>query len=290
MRTLLAAACLLAACAGEPDARARGKPAACAVNYPLAYFAERIAGDSVEVRRPFPADGERPDDAAIETGQQADLILLNGAGYAKWLEQTSLPPSKCVHTSASFEKRYIAVADAVTHGHGPKGTHAHGGWAFTTWLDPTLAVEHAEAIREALVGLLPEQAAALNGRFEDLERDLLELDRQLQTAASRKPLLGSHPVYQYLARRYGLDLRSVHWEPREMPDAKAWQELEALLWKHPARCMLWEAEPRAETAARLKALGVRSVVFDPCGTVPAKGDFLSVMKSNAAALRQAFGE
>ena len=65
MRTLLAAACLMAACADEPVAPARGgQPVVCAVNYPLAYLAERIAGDSVEVLRPFPADGERPDDAA----------------------------------------------------------------------------------------------------------------------------------------------------------------------------------------------------------------------------------
>ena len=27
------------------------------------------------------------------------------------------------------------------------------------------------------------------------------------------PLLGSHPVYQYLAARYVLNARAVHWEP-----------------------------------------------------------------------------
>jgi len=51
--------------------------------------------------------------------------------------------------------------------------------------------------------------------------------------------------------------------------------------------MLWEAEPLAETAAQLEALGVRVVVFDPCGNRPDEGDWLSVMRSNIQALTDA---
>ena len=39
---------------------------------------------------------------------------------------------------------------------------------------------------------------------------------------------------------------------------------------------------------KLQALGVRSLVFDPCGNTPEQGDFLSVMQQNAARLEQAF--
>ena len=38
---------------------------------------------------------------------------------------------------------------------------------------------------------------------------------------------------------------------------------------------------------KLQALGVRSLVFDPCGNTPEQGDFLSVMQQNAARLEQA---
>ena len=58
-----------------------------------------------------------------------------------------------------------------------------------------------------------------------------------------------------------------------------------LLESHSARVMLWEAKPRVETSDRLKALGVRSVVFAPCANVPATGDFISIMRQNIAALR-----
>ena len=107
---------------------------------------------------------------------------------------------------------------------------------------------------------------------------------------SKRPLVGSHPVYQYLARRYSLNLLSVHWEPDELPSEQAMRELRELLETHPAKWMLWEGEPLAETVRALAELGIESVVFDPCGNVPDAGDYLSVMRRNAANLARAFGE
>ncbi|NBO50675.1 MAG: hypothetical protein EBU80_13370 [Chitinophagia bacterium] len=44
--------------------------------------------------------------------------------------------------------------------------------------------------------------------------------------------------------------------------------------------MIWEGEPEKESVAKLEAIGVKSLVFDPCGNVPDGGNFLSVMKAN----------
>jgi zinc transport system substrate-binding protein len=57
-----------------------------------------------------------------------------------------------------------------------------------------------------------------------------------------RPLLGSHPVYQYLARRYGLSLVELHWEPEVVPDEAALGDLKEILAEHPAAVMLWEGE------------------------------------------------
>ena len=63
------------------------------VNYPLKYFAERIGGDHVEVVFPAPAGIDPvywiPDIPSIIAYQQADLILINGANYAKWVDKVS---------------------------------------------------------------------------------------------------------------------------------------------------------------------------------------------------------
>ena len=118
------------------------------VNYPLAYFAERIGGDHVEVVFPAPADVDpaywMPDKETISRYQRADLILLNGAHYAKWIEKVALPRAKMVNTSRKFKEKYIRMAAEVTHSHGAAGEHAHEDAAFTLWLDFELAVMQAE--------------------------------------------------------------------------------------------------------------------------------------------------
>jgi len=257
------------------------------VNYPLQYFARRIGGDDVEVAFPAPPDVDpafwEPGPEVVAAYQASDLILLSGAGYARWVQRAALPPSRVVDTSRGFRDRLIVREDATVHSHGPGGEHSHGDVAFTVWLDPTLAVEQAAAIRDGLIVARPEREAAFRERYGELERELMEVDHRLEeitARASDRAVLGSHPVYQYLARRYGLDLRSVHFEPDEEPDADAWGELERLLVEHPADRMLWEGVPLEATAARLHELGIDSVVFDPCGNVPAKGDFLTVMRAN----------
>ena len=63
-----------------------------------------------------------------------------------------------------------------------------------------------------------------------------------------------------------------------------WQALDRLLAGHPARIMIWEAEPLPEVAERLRRRGVRSIVYAPCANVPDEGDFLVVMRANVERL------
>jgi zinc transport system substrate-binding protein len=278
--------------APQPTSGEDGVLSVYVVNYPLEYFAKRIGRDRVMVTSPAPAGEDpafwSPDAEAVLAYQGADLILLSGAGYAKWVEVATLPRSKLVNTSAAFEDRLIRVESDLTHSHGPEGEHSHGETAFTVWLDLGLAVEQARAITEALAAARPEHAAVFEEGFSSLERDLLAVDAELAELAAEgrdRAVLGSHPVYQYLARRHELDLASVHFEPDEFPDEAAWSGLEALLNEHHAGWMLWEGEPLAEIASRLQDAGVESAVFDPCGNRPSEGDFLTVMRSNVDNLR-----
>jgi zinc transport system substrate-binding protein len=261
------------------------------VNYPLMYFAERVGGPDVRVALPAPADGDPaywdPGPEQIALYQEADLILLNGASYAKWVPRVSLPTSRMVDTSASFADRYIPLTGETTHSHGDTGEHQHGGVAFTTWLDPVQAIAQAEAIQEALARLRPEAAAGFQERFAALEADLRELDDRFAaviTEGGSRSLLFSHPVYQYFIRHYEIDGAAVHWEPEEQPTPEQWKELKALLSARSSRLMVWEGTPEPATVAGLKEQGLDSVVFDPCGGVPEEGDYLSVMRKNASRL------
>ena len=275
--------------------KAETQPTVYVVNYPLAYFAERIGGEQIEVVFPAPVDGDpafwQPDVDAIAGFQAADLILLNGATYAKWLQTTSLPKAKMIHTSRSFETDYIHIEDSAVHTHGPTGEHSHAGTAFTTWLDFRQAAEQALAVLEALSNLQPQHRSVFEQRYTELQEDLLLLDERLHSGLAlqdAQPLVASHPVYQYLSRRYGLNIRSVLWEPEAMPDEAGWQELTSILQSHPAEWMVWEGDPLPESVERLQSLGVRSLVFDPCGNRAEDGDFLAVMQQNVDRLLKAF--
>jgi len=261
------------------------------VNYPLAYFAQRIGGVLVDVHFPVPADVDpafwSPDADTIAEFQTADLILLNGAGYAKWVDRAALPSSRVVNTSEAISNRLLPLEGTVTHSHGPQGEHEHGGYAFTTWLDPELAIQQAQAIEAAISVLRPEDEPEIRQRMESLKSEIYDIDGRLAAAAKTlgdEPLLFSHPVYQYLINRYELNAVEVHWEPDQAPDGHAWEHLQELLQSHPAKWMLWEGEPLEETVAGLAKLGVESVVFDPCGNRPEGGDYQEVMTANAVRL------
>ena len=265
------------------------------VNYPLQYFAERIGGDHVEVTLPAPTDEDpaywTPSVAEIGAYQQADLILLNGAGYAKWISKVSLPRSKTIDTSKSFKDRYIAVKEVTTHSHGPEGEHAHEDLAFTTWLDPSLASMQAEAVLKALIRKRPELKSEFQANFRSLRSDLQLLDDRLKGIVSQRPetpLLFSHPVYDYLIQRYGINARSVHWEPDEVPTEQNLAELKRVLENHPAQWMIWEGAPIKSAVETLAALGIESVIFNPCANRPPSGDYMSVMQQNATNLETVY--
>jgi len=265
------------------------------VNYPLQYFAERIGVDHVNVVFPAPADIDpaywMPDTKTISDYQKADLILLNGAGYAKWVNKATLPRFRMVDTSAGFKDRYIETAEILTHSHGSEGEHAHESLAFTTWIDFSLAAQQAKAIAASLGRKRPELKELFQKNYQTLEQDLLKLDQDLKKLFSKdpsRPLVVSHPVYDYFARRYELNIRSVHWEPGEIPTNEQMMELSRILKEHPAKWMLWEGEPIRDPVKRLSSIGVESLVFDPCGNRPNKGDFLSVMRKNVENLKPVY--
>lgn len=116
----------------------------------------------------------------------------------------------------------------MTHQHGSGGEHSHAGTAFTTWLDFSQAIQQASAIKSAMVKQRPELADDFRHNFVLLERELNGLDQALMVTVNEKfgrLFMASHPVYQYLARRYNISLESVMWEPDVLPDRAQWAEL-----------------------------------------------------------------
>ena len=284
----------LAACedSGTDGSSAPGHPSRSSsvriytVNYPLAWMAERIGGDAIEVVLPIPQGMDpthwQPAPEVVLDYQSADLVLLNGVGYAGWIRFASLSEGKLVDTSRGLEDRFVEAGE-ITHTHGPDGEHDHGNVASHTWLDPAIATRQAEAVSKALTALGIDDEGALRARLAIVQSDLAGLDQRLAAILGPwrdKGVLYSHPVYQYLDSRYELGGRSVTWEPGQDPGEEEWQGLASRLAERPASIMLWEGDPLPSIAERLRQLGVEPVVFDLGALPPAEGDYLTIMNKN----------
>jgi len=261
--------------------------------YPTKYFTERIGGDLVDVVCPVPADGDaifwEPDRETVRAYQQADLVVVNGAEFAKWVRKASLPEHRVVNTAQPFADEFITYEHARVHSHGKAGEHAHEGLDGHTWVDPVNAVAQADEIRKALVARFPEHEAEYERRFAALEEDLNALDKTLKAyraAYTNQPLLASHPAYNYIARRYGWNIENLDLDPEEIPSEETIRGIGATLRKHPARYLIWEAYPDAAIVDRLKKeLGLISMEFSPCEllseeVLAAGEDYLTVMRRN----------
>lgn len=271
------------------------KPIIAVVNYPLYYFTKSIAGEYVDVYLPA-LKGDpvywKLDARQVNNFQKADLILANGAGYAKWMEKVSLPSSKIVNTSAGFQDKWIELEEEVTHSHGPEGEHVHRGIASTTWINFEFAIQQAEVIQNSLAKLLPDKTDELSSNFQKLKRELQALDSEMKTLAHQiggDYLIASHPVYQYMERAYNFNIISMHWEPNEMPDEKEWINLTNTVRERKIKIMIWEDEPLPEIKSKLEKMGLNVVVFSPCGNRPEAGDFMEMMQENVEGLKRFVG-
>lgn len=269
--------------------------------YPTTYFAERIGGEHVRVVNPCPPDADpaywMPDDETLVDYQAADLIVINGAEFEKWVAKVSLPMAKVVDTTEPLKGEFITLTDGVTHSHGPAGKHTHVGIDGHTWLDPINAKRQAAVIKAALVKACPDQAEAMESNFAKLGADLDKLDARLKEVSKKigeRALIANHPAWNYVARRYGWTLKTFHLDPEEMPDDETIAQIKAHLAAHPAQIILWEAEPTPEIESRFREeLGLTSVVYTPGESIDAEAvkageDFLTIMNVNVDRLGEAF--
>ena len=267
-------------------------PIIAVVNYPLYYCAKSIGGDHVKVYLPA-IDGDpaywNPNAKQVINFQKADLILTNGAGYAKWIEKVSLPSSKIVNTSIGFIDQWIASDEELVHSHGPEGEHSHKGVASTTWLNFDFAKLQAKATYEAIIKLFPDKIDELDPNYKHLLSKLNELDKKSIRVSKKigdQYLLASHPVYQYFQSGYELNIISKHLEPDKRPTTAMWDDLQKTTHDYNVHIMIWEDIPIEEITLKLNELDLGIAVFNPCANKPKTGDFIDVMNANLNQLDQ----
>ncbi|QDV51891.1 High-affinity zinc uptake system binding-protein ZnuA precursor [Gimesia fumaroli] len=291
---------VLTLCACQPSPRSKEKktaenetPVVVVVNYPLQFIVESLVGPEYEVLNPVPPDANPetwlPDDVMIQTIQQADLIVTNGANFADWVKKLSLPRSKVLRTSLSLKDALITVPDFEVHSHGTGGAHSHAGTVAFFWLDPALMARQAEAIAQRLIEIDPQQKESITANLKKLKESLKSLGKKLDQLQAEFPGLhwfSERPVYQYLAQRCDWTMHHLHWKPGVVPTEHDWDKLKTIQQEHKISFLVWEHQPKENRVKDLAEHGIASVVLDPLTGKPAQGDYVSEMQRQLEQLEQ----
>lgn len=258
-----------------------------ALSFPAQWLTQRLVGEDAPVERILPVGEDpptyQPPPERIAALQDADLIVGNGAGYEAWLKTASLPEGRLVLTADGLD---LITLPETRHRHGAAGEHSHGGLDPHTWTDPLLLRQQSTALTAALRQARPDtdwdaRAAVLNAELEALH---VELQAGLAPLQGR-PMATNHPAYNYLARRYGLDLTSFDLDPEAPPSAESLAAFEAWAKAQPTPVLWWETPPSDAVRAAF-APTVRHLVIDPLEQPPEGGeyDLLRAARANLAAL------
>lgn len=270
--------------ASSVPAGSGGKVSVVASFYPLAEAAERVGADRVVVTNLTPP-GVEPHDLEltpdeVEAIATADVVLYLGGGFQPGVEEAA----------GQIEGLAIDLLRAV-----PEGSAADPH----VWLDPTLMAAIVREVEAALSKVDPSGAGTLAGNADAYARQLADLDEEIRaglTGCERAVIVTSHAAFGHLAARYGLTQQPISGlSPEAEPDPQRLAELAALVRTDGVTTIFTEAllSPRVAEALADEA-GVVTAVLDPIESlspeqVRSGEDYLSVMRDNLAALRQALG-
>ena len=267
-----------------------------------------MAGDCAQVSSLLPVGADshayqaRPQDVA--SLGKAQVLVINGLGMESFLEPVLKGAENkeliTIDSSAGIKPLDMEEEDDHAHGHHHHDHdhgHAHGDGEEAVnphvWLDPTLAVQQVETIRDGLMKADPSCADGYRNRADAYITKLQELDGELATelgAVQRRTVVSFHEALPYFTRRYGLSDEALVTLPEDQPSPADVQRINKVLKANKIAGVL--TEPGGGSAALqslAKDLNLRLEVFDPLELVPeAKRTpelYIEVMRSNGEAVK-----
>ena len=302
-------ALLLAACGTprqEPPDAAAGKAFQVVTTFlPITLFTRAVAGDCATVTALIPANLGPHDFQArprhLTALRQARVLVKNRLEMESFLDKivasADNPQLKVIDSS-----RGVATLDTDHHddAHGNDQSHGHDHGAVNPhiWLDPLRAVQQVEAIRDGLVKADPSCAEGYRRNAAAYTAELNKLNSEI--AAQLQPYRGKtfvafHDFAPYFAQRYGLKAEFLVDVPEINPSPVDLQRVAAAVKSSQLKALVSEPqEGNRSFNALARDLGVKIVAFDPLETASEQASrdpatYLTVMRRNAADLRQAFG-
>lgn len=265
--------CGLTAC-GAQDGAGDGRVDVVSTSYPLAYVAEQVGGDRVEVTNLTPAGG---DSHGLELSPR-DVVTIEAADVVVHLSG-GLQPSV---DEALDQQEPGRLVDAAGLADRPEDPHF--------WLDPLRLAELAGQVSDGLAAADPDHAGDYAAAAERLTASLQELDdryREVLAPCEGATLLASHEAFGYLADRYGLRQIGVAGvDPHVEVSPARLRRVADEVRDTGARTVFFEAAAGPGVAGTLAAeLGLATGVLHPVERVAEGETYRELMAQNLAALR-----
>ncbi|HJV44380.1 MAG TPA: metal ABC transporter substrate-binding protein [Bacillota bacterium] len=261
--------------------------------YPLADFAQKIAGDKAIVQNIVPPGTEphdfEPTPKDIIQLNQAQIFVYNGVGFEGWVEKVvhSLNNKSLIVVDSSKQVDLLKASSSEQE----TGNDPH------IWLDPNRAKKQAQAIKDALVQADPTNKEVYENNFAELAKKFDELDANLSDLsahAKQKEMVVSHAAFGYLTHAYGLEEISIAGiNPSDEPTQKDLQKIIETAKQHKIKYILFETLVSGKVAEVIKnELGAESLTLNPIESLreedlAAHKDYFSVMKDNIETLKKA---
>ncbi|HYH34106.1 MAG TPA: zinc ABC transporter substrate-binding protein [Nocardioides sp.] len=268
--------------------------------YPLAWVTQQVAGDAWTVSNLTTPGGEPHD---LELSIEATAALAE-ADLVVYLEHFQPAVDDAVETTvegatleagATVELRPASDHTGEDH-HDEEQAHDHGELDPHFWLDPTRMAALAGAVAAELGRLDPEGAERYRAAAAEVTADLEALDREYAEGlrgCERDLVVVSHDAFGYL-EKYGLHLEPITGlSPDAEPTPAALADLSDLIEDEGLTTVFSERLASPALAETLAAdLEVSTAVLDPLEGLDDETsgeDYLSLMRDNLAALREANG-
>jgi zinc transport system substrate-binding protein len=257
--------------------------------YPLAFVAERVGGAHVSVAN-LVQPGAEPHDLELKPSQIGQIA---GADLVIYLKSLQPELDKAVEENNKAKGLDVTMVSPLEPG---AGAEEEGGLDPHIWLDPLRFAAVVDAIGARLAQVDAANAADYANGAKALHAELTTLDSDYSAGlknCQRHEIITSHAAFGYLAKRYGLQqIPIVGLSPEEEPTPQHIAEVAQKAKELHATTIFFETlvSPKiSETVAR--EVGAKTAVLDPIeGLEPGStGDYLSVMRNNLTALREALG-
>nr|WP_242072604.1 metal ABC transporter substrate-binding protein [Microcoleus sp. FACHB-68] len=200
---------------------------------PIYWFTKAVAGDKAEVEILIPPGTEvheyQATPANVRSLAQADVLVKNGLDLEEFLEATvknsQNPKLKQVEASKGIQTlqeispvvKPIEGAGNEDHDHDhnedkTKDAHEHRSGNPHVWIDPVLAKQQVQNIRDGLIAADPDNKASYETNAAAYIQQLEQLDSRFKQQMQKYPnctFVTFHDAYPYLAKRYQLQQVAV---------------------------------------------------------------------------------